>query len=394
MNSRERMAIAMQGGQPDRVPVMCQLALGHYFLNTTLPPHKIWFTSEGFAEALVKMRERYRFDGVLINLPGRPENCLEDIHVLSETPDGQQLTWSNGDTILLPWDDNPFYISTGGGRPLHPEFDSFGIEDLDSLDDYTGYTWGTYHIPHLAGKTIPGPLAEIPDYFTRTIDLVLEQAGGEYAVHGEVFSPFTHFMELFGYEVALMGLVMDEEKAHVLLDVFTNSAILWAVAQINRGVDAVLISSAFAGGPFLSRKMYADFVLPYEARVVEAVKQAGGIVYTHTCGKIGDRLDLMEATGTMGVDTLDPPPLGSVELAQAKSEIGDRLFIKGNMNSVALLKYQDKEQILEHARERIMQGKAGGGYILSTACSVAPRVEPWKLELLVPLTEQLGRYTD
>jgi uroporphyrinogen-III decarboxylase len=394
MNSRERMAIAMQGGQPDRVPVMCQLALGHYFLNSSLSPHKIWFTSEGFAEALVKMRERYRFDGVLINLPGRPENCLEDIHVLSETPDGQQLTWSNGDVILLPWDDNPFYISTGGGRPLHPEFDSFGIDDLDSLDDYSGYTWGTYHIPHLSGKTIPGPLAEIPDYFFRTIDLVLEQAAGEYAVHGEVFSPFTHFMELFGYEVALMGLVMDEEKAHALLDVFTNSVILWAVAQTKRGVDALLISSAFAGGPFLSRKMYADFVLPYEARVVEAVKQAGGIVYTHTCGKIGDRLDLMEATGTMGVDTLDPPPLGSVELAQAKSEIGDRLFIKGNMNSVALLKYQDRDQILEHARERITQGKAGGGYILSTACSVAPRVEPWKLELLVPLAEQLGRYTE
>jgi uroporphyrinogen-III decarboxylase len=394
MNSRERMAIAMQGGQPDRVPVMCQLALGHYFLNSSLSPHKIWFTSEGFAEALVKMRERYRFDGVLINLPGRPENCLEDIHVLSETPDGQQLTWSNGDVILLPWDDNPFYISTGGGRPLHPEFDSFGIDDLDSLDDYSGYTWGTYHIPHLSGKTILGPLAEIPDYFFRTIDLVLEQAAGEYAVHGEVFSPFTHFMELFGYEVALMGLVMDEEKAHALLDVFTNSVILWAVAQTKRGVDALLISSAFAGGPFLSRKMYADFVLPYEARVVEAVKQAGGIVYTHTCGKIGDRLDLMEATGTMGVDTLDPPPLGSVELAQAKSEIGDRLFIKGNMNSVALLKYQDRDQILEHARERITQGKAGGGYILSTACSVAPRVEPWKLELLVPLAEQLGRYTE
>ena len=32
------------------------------------------------------------------------------------------------------------------------------------------------------------------------------------------------------------------------------------------------------------------------------------------------------------------------------------------------------------------------GYILSTACSVAPRVEPWKLEMLVPLAEEIGRY--
>jgi len=37
-------------------------------------------------------------------------------------------------------------------------------------------------------------------------------------------------------------------------------------------------------------------------------------------------------------------------------------------------------------------GMPGGGYILSTACSVSPRMEPWKLELLTPLAEQIGRY--
>ena len=52
MTSRERMAAAMHHQVPDRVPVMCQLAVGHYFLYTGLPPHAIWFTSEGFAEAL------------------------------------------------------------------------------------------------------------------------------------------------------------------------------------------------------------------------------------------------------------------------------------------------------------------------------------------------------
>ena len=72
MNSRERMDRAMHHLQPDRVPVMCQLACGHYFLFSGLAPAEIWFTSEGFAEALVRMQRRYRFDGILINLPGRP----------------------------------------------------------------------------------------------------------------------------------------------------------------------------------------------------------------------------------------------------------------------------------------------------------------------------------
>jgi hypothetical protein len=386
------MALAMQLQTPDRVPVMCQLALGHYFLNCGITPHKVWFTSEGFADSLTMLRQRYRFDGVLINLPGRPLDCLEEISSIEEKNDGKMITWSNGDVIFFPIDDNPFYIATEANRPLRPDFESFDLEQLETLDKYSGYTWGVYHIPHLAEKTTNGVLAEIPDYFLRTIDLVKTKSAGQFSVHGEVFSPFTHFMELFGYEVALMGLVMDQEKSLALLESFTEAVILWAVAQVKCGVDAVLISSAFAGGPFLSRKMYAQFVLPFERMVVEAVKEAGGVVYTHTCGQIGDRLDLMEETGTMGIDTLDPPPLGNVDLAKAKEQLDQKLFIKGNMNSVELLKYKTQEEVLEHASGRINDGKPGGGYILSTACSVAPRVEPWKLELLVPLAEDIGRY--
>ena len=157
-------------------------------------------------------------------------------------------------------------------------------------------------------------------------------------------------------------------------------------------MDAVLISSAFAGSPLLSPRFYKRFVLPFERRVAEAVKREDVPVYTHTCGSIGDRLELMLETGTQGIDTLDPPPLGNVELADAKRRIGDKVFIKGNMNSVELLMATAPEQVIAHAADRIRAGKPGGGYILSTACSVAPRVQPWKLELLTPLAEQLGRY--
>jgi uroporphyrinogen decarboxylase len=177
-----------------------------------------------------------------------------------------------------------------------------------------------------------------------------------------------------------------------MLDRLTEASIAFALAEVRCGIDALLISSAFAGAPFLSRKLYQEFVVPYEKRVTEAVKTAGGIVYTHTCGRIGDRLDLMEATGTQGIDTLDPPPLGNGDLAAAKRDFGNRLFFKGNMNSVAILDYKTEQEVLAEATSRIETGKPGAGYILSTACSVAPRVEPWKIELLTPLAEEIGRY--
>lgn len=384
----------MRHKEADRVPVMCQLALGHYFLNAGLAPHEIWFTSEGFAEALVTMQRRYQFDGILINLPGRPRNVMSEIKKVEKTKKGEVVTWKNGHVNLIPWDDNAQYVYPA--RPeLTPRADlaTLDPDHMDMIDQFPGYVWNTYHIPWLEGKVDMGPMNEVPDYFLDTIKLVREKTKGEVSVHGEVFSPFTHYLELIGYQNAIIGLVKNKEKVKAVLDRLTDATIAWAVAQAKAGVDAVLISSAFAGGGFISPKMYTEYVVPYERRLADAIREQGVPVYTHTCGKIGDRLDLMEQTHTMGIDTLDPHPLGNVELSDAKNGVGQRLFLKGNMNSVSILEYTTKEEVIAEASERIHIGKPGGGYILSSACSIAPRVEPWKIELLTPLAEEIGRYS-
>ena len=392
MNSRERIDHAMHHRIPDRVPVMCQLALGHYFLNTDIAPHEIWFTSEGYAQAAVALQRRYRFDGILINLPGRPADLLSQVASIEKTDEGERLTWKNGFVTFHPWDDNPYYTPPDPTRPQRADFATIDPQDLSGIDDLPGYVWNTYHVPWLDGKETGGPLTQVPDYFLRTIDQVRSLVGDEVSVHGEVFSPFTHFMELFGYENALMNLVMDAEKSHALLDRLTEGSVTWARAQARHGADAVLISSAFAGAPFASRRIYREFVVPYERRVTDAIRAEGVAVYTHSCGSIGDRLDLMVETGTMGIDTLDPPPLGDGDLAVAKRDFGDKLFIKGNLNAVALLAMKTKEEVISYVSEVLRTGMSGGGYILSTSCSVSPKMEPWKLELLAPLAEEIGRY--
>lgn len=387
MTSRERVASAMRREMPDRTPVFCQLALGHYFLNAGLPPHRVWFTSEGFAEALVKLQRRYHFDGILINLPGRPPNLLNQLRRVEQTPDGERLFWKNDETTFVPSDDNPRHYRPDGGPTRRADFATVDPDNLTGIESLSGYWWNTLHVPWLDDAP-PGLLSEVPDYFQNTIRLVQTATHGEISVSGEVFSPFTHFMELLGYENALMALIDDPAKVHALMDRLTAASVAWAVAQARAGVDAVLISSAFAGGGFLSRDTYAEFVLPYERRLADAVRAARKPVYTHTCGNIGDRLDLMVETHIDGLDTLDPPPLGNTLLADARREVGGRVFLKGNMNSVELLLAKSEKEVIAEASRCLSAASAGGGYILSTACSVAPRVEPWKLEMLVPLAEQ------
>jgi hypothetical protein len=50
-----------------------------------------------------------------------------------------------------------------------------------------------------------------------------------------------------------------------------------------------------------------------------------------------------------------------VELAEAKKQIGDKQFLKGNLDSVALLNCKTKEEIAEMVNGRIRIGKPGRG---------------------------------
>lgn len=397
MNGRQREALTMRHIEPDRVPVHCQLSIGHYNLNAGYKPHEIWYNSEAFADATVKMAKRYQFDGILVLLPGRKDDYfLKRIQSIEEKDEGEWITWKNGDRTFLPWDDMPHHYPADTSKPIRADFDSFNPDkDIHSIDNYLGYTWNLFHhLDVIPEKDDKGPLQadRIPDYFFRTFDLVKANAGQEHSVHGSVYSPLTNYFELFGYEGALIGLMTDKGKVHAVLELLTEGVIAWALALVEREADAIDLSSAFVAAPFLSREMYREFVVPYEYKVNQAIKSAGGIVYTHTCGSIGDRLDLMMETGTQGIDTLDPPPLGDGDLAAAKRDYGDRLFFNGNINSVALLEYRTETEVIAEAAEIIEIGKPGAGFILGTACSVAPKVEPWKLELLVPLAEKIGRY--
>ena len=399
MNGRERIALAMRRRIPDRVPLMCQLSIGHYNLNGGFKPHQIWYETEAFAEASVRLARRYQFDGILVVLPGRPADYLSRIDSIREEADGEWIAWSNGDRVFLPWDDMPHYhpaANLASRAPQRADIATFDPDrDIRHIDDFTGYLWNVlFHIQTVPGKPDGGPLraGAIPDYLFSAFDRVKAAAGADLSIHGSIYSPLSHFFELFGYEPALTAFIDDPDRVHAILAPLTDGVIAWALALLDRGADALDHSSAFVAAPFLSRRLYTEFVVPYERRVNQAIRDAGGIVYTHTCGRIADRLDLLADTGTLGIDTLDPPPLGNCDLAIAKRDYGDRLFFKGNINPVALLQAKTREEVLAEATRPLLTGKPGGGYILSTACSVAPRVEPWKLEMLAPLVEELGRY--
>lgn len=390
MTSRERMAIAMhpRRGRPDRVPVMCQLALGHYFLNTGFDALDVWHDGAAFATALVTLQRRYGFDGILVNLPGRDPGWRRFIHSIEERHGRRVIHWSGDRLTIVATDDNPRVVLASTRKryaPAPADVDPdrlFYVEPHDLAGPTYPQTWGFDAEP-----ADPG-VAFFPPWHWDTLKQV-RAAAPDVSVHAEVFSPFSQWMELVGCSAGMMSLADDAGKVHAALARLTDGALALARGHIAAGADAVLISSAFAGAGLISRKDYKGFVLPYEQMLVTALKSEHPDipVYTHTCGAIGDRLDLMIATLTDGIDTLDPPPLGTVDLADARCELGRAVFIKGNIDPVNTMLRGTPDECYRDALDRIAIAGRDGAYILSTACSVPPHAPPENVRRLVRAAE-------
>ncbi|NPV48854.1 MAG: hypothetical protein HPY69_18085, partial [Armatimonadetes bacterium] len=211
MTSRERIVATLNLQQPDRVPYMCQLSIGHYLVNLGLSGADYWLHNEVIVDSFVALADRYGFDGILINLPGRPPKVDRLVDRIEDTRDGQVIHWKTGGRCLSPPDDLPH------------ELDQQRVS-LDDLDPDRLF----YEDPHtLGGLKYPfhydlepydwsGP-GLFPPYLTTLIDEVLARVGDRLSVHSEVFSPFTQLMERLGYEEGLMALRTAPEKCQAIL---------------------------------------------------------------------------------------------------------------------------------------------------------------------------------
>jgi hypothetical protein len=371
---RQRVQDAMDLRSPDRVPLMCQLSIGHMLLQLNVSPLEFWHDLNVFAEGLINLRQIYGFDGVLVSLHGHDPDWKGKIGSRSVVDGAVEIAWHNGERVRYLPDDLPQPMNP---ELRHPLLDEFKEAELPETLSY---------IPVSQGLRFAIDRSHRFDVFRK----IRSTIGDSYSVHGEITSPFDYFLDLFGYQEGLLSLLSEPEKCKSILTHFASLVKQLAIDMCGEGVDAIKVSSPFAGAGFISTEAYREFVLPYESEIAEAVRSRGVHIYTHTCGAVSDRLELMFDAGVSGIECLDPPPLGDVELDDAKQRTRGRGFIKGNIDSVNMLLYGQPAEILADARHRIEVGKNGGGFILSTACSVAPRVDRSKLQLLREAVDSWG----
>ncbi len=380
MTPRERVITAMNMQIPDRVPLMCQFSIG--FMNqqlkgTAITPMEFWLDAEKYARGLMIMRKRFDFDGILVSIHGHYKNWRERIRKVKIIDGIEVATYDDRKEIYV--DDD---------LPVGKFFDNNRKKDIETLD--------------------PDEISEVLDYIPaskdcyifldnsdpyRVFQILEKEVGTQYSIHGEVTSPLDYLLDYIGYEEALLAMIMHPDKVKKVLENFTKGVIRMAEDMAdNNDIDAIKISSPFAGMDFISPEHYREFELPYLTRIATAIKNKGKFAYVHTCGHIDDRLELMAESGVAGLECLDPPPIGNVELDNAFERIGGKIFIKGNIDSVHTLLEGDEALITDDVLKRIKTGMEYPGFILSTACSIAPKVPAGHIKMLSGLVRKYGKY--
>ena len=378
MTSKELVDLAMNRKRPSKIPVMCQLANGHTIINTGVHPIDYFTDDEIWTDCLIRMRQMYDFDGILCHKPGRVHGILDLVERTDYDAETPTLYMKDGSRIECTRDDDAYY-KTG------PDFNRPTLEQLDP-DHLLDWAPESFLAFQASKATLPisDPDA-FEDHVFGTLDRVIQKAGDQYSIHGEVRSPLDHFLNITGMEDGLMALLDDPEKSLEILDRTTSWSVALGVAQVRRGAAAIKVSSPFAGSAFLSPRMYEKFVLPFEKRIAEAVRAEGAAIYTHTCGAISDRLELMCQTEVSGIECLDPPPLGDVEITEAVELLKGKIFIKGNIDPVNTLLRGNAEKVKKDVTTVLEAARGMEGFVLSSACSVAPPAPPDNLKYMVEI---------
>jgi len=344
MTSRERIKTAMQLGQPDRVPVWCLLSLGHIVRNGK-PDGKIPETIEELVEAECTLARNYHFDGTLVYFPGTRRSARIGDFVRRST-----------DT--LPQGDADHDFDTADPEKWRKKIPEYQYDDFFS-SHYTREILGDS--VHIGGWA--------PDGFSKAIQW------------------FPSFDE------AMMASVSDPVRFRALVDYFDQECIAWARAQIELGgLESIQISSPYAGSSLISVPSYRQLVLNSVRTLAREIRRSGGFSYLHTCGFIADRIDIFVETEVDGIECMDPPPLGDMKIEEAKEKVGKKVFLKGNLDSVNVLLREQDTELDRIIRKTLRAGMTGGGYILSTACSVAPDVAPGRVKRLWEICQESGIY--
>jgi MtaA/CmuA family methyltransferase len=321
MNGRERVLALLGGASPDHLPLMPITMM--YASDLYGSSYRDYVTdSRTLAGAQMKVAEEFGFDYVsVISDPAREASDL-----------GATVEW---------FDNQPPAI----------------VESQALLADKAT----------LKGLRIPDPSSgkRMSDRIAG-VQLLREKAGNDLLVEGWVEGPCAEAADLRGLNTLMLDFADDEPFVRELFEFVVEMNLAFGKAQIEAGADIIGVGDAAAS--LVGPRIYKDFVLPYEQRLIHGLRSLGAKVRLHICGNTKRILGSM---GQVGADIVDLDFLSP--LADGRAAMGPNQVLLGNIDPVRVLLKSTPEAVTEGIAA--CHRGAGERYIVGAGCEI-PRGTP------------------
>jgi len=290
-----------------------------------------------------------------------------------------------------------FYLTMEAFGKLHPEHRRYAQwgqmeeqeRDLHRNEIADLYVATAERFEHSAILLHPNPSTE--EETLHLIELIREKSGERYCLllHGDAtFSiPDGDHMADFACRLADEPDIVKREAADMVQAALARAERL----HDHGGLDgfALCADYCFNTGPFLSPRLFSEFVIPYLAELIQGYRSLGFYTIKHTDGNIMPILDQLVQAGPHALHSLDPQ--AGVNIAEVKRLCGDRVCLIGNVNC-ALMDTGTDEEVIESARYALTHGMPGGGYIFSTSNCIYTGMALSRYDLILDVWREEGNY--
>ena len=174
------------------------------------------------------------------------------------------------------------------------------------------------------------------------------------------------------------------ELMHQLLNILTESVIVYLNAQIKAGAQAIQIFDTWGG--MLSFDAYKEFSLRYMKKIVDGlIKENEGrkvpvILFTKGGGQW---LDEIVASGCDAI-SLD----WTTHIGSARKSVGDKVCLQGNMDP-AILRSNPK-RIIEEVKAILLKFGGGTGHVFNLGHGVTPDIKPENVRVFIDAVHELS----
>lgn len=201
---------------------------------------------------------------------------------------------------------------------------------------------------------------------------------GVWAPHG----PFNNASLLIDHEELYALFLTDPEYYDKLMRYASERIVDYTRAMARAGADVLCVGGNVPGG-FLGRRIYEEYVLPYERDYIAVCQETGVPAMYHNCGQIMNLVESYKELGARVVEPFSPPPLGDADLRKAKELVNGAYIMLAGVDQVNVLQKGTVEDVRRVTKETALIAKQGGKAILQSADFLEKGTPPENLRAFV-----------